>query len=73
MFVDFNIFRDSLRVNSEQLLRTLNENLPEMNLREIEDEERRRMTEGEDNEDDDDVVPLDFRTALLEDENKVVI
>ena len=31
------------------------------------------MTEGEDNEDDDDVVPLDFRTALLEDENKVVI
>lgn len=73
MFVDFNIFRDSLRVNSEQLLRTLNENLPDMNLREIEDEEMRRMTEGEDNEDDDDVVPLDFRTALLEDENKVVI
>jgi hypothetical protein len=32
------------------------------------------MTEGEDNDDDDeDVVPLDFRTALIEQENKVVI
>jgi hypothetical protein len=52
----------------------LQENLPEMNLREIEDEENRRMTEGEDNdEDDEDVVPLDFRTALIEHENKVVI
>jgi len=48
-----------------------------MNLREIEDEETKRMTEGEDNgEDDDDdeeVLPLDFRTALIEHENKVVI
>ena len=45
-----------------------------MNLREIEEEENRRMTEGEDNDDDDeDVVPLDFRTALIEHENKVVI
>jgi hypothetical protein len=71
---NFNIFRDSLRLNSEQLLRTLQENLPEMNLREIEEEENRRMTEGEDNDDDDeDVVPLDFRTALIEHENKVVI
>jgi hypothetical protein len=72
---NFNIFRDSLRLNSEQLLRTLEENLPEMNLKEIEEEENRRMTEGEDNEDDDDedVVPLDFRTALIEHENKVVI
>ena len=71
---NFNIFRDSLRFTSEQLLRTLQENLPDMNLREIEEEENRRMTEGEDNEDDDeDVVPLDFRTALIEQENKVVI
>ena len=37
-----------------------------MNLREI------YQSEGEDN-DDDDVVPLDFRTTLLEQENKVVI
>ena len=71
---NFNIFRDSLRFTSEQLLRTLQENLPDMNLREIEEEENRRMTEGEDNDDDDeDVVPLDFRTALIEQENKVVI
>jgi len=64
---NFNIFRDSLRFTSEQLLRTLQENLPDMNLREIEEEENRRMTEGEDNdEDDEDVVPLDFRTALIE-------
>lgn len=46
-----------------------------MNLKEIEDEEIRRMTDGEDNTDDDDeeVLPLDFRTALIEHENKVVI
>ena len=47
-----------------------------MNLREIEEEENRRMTEGEDNgteDEDEDVVPLDFRTALIEHENKVVI
>jgi hypothetical protein len=34
--IDFNIFRDSLRINSEQLLKTLNDNLPEMNLKELE-------------------------------------
>lgn len=72
--IDFNIFRDSLRNTSEALLRTLQENLPEMNLKEIEEEETRRMTEGEDNDDDDEeVLPLDFRTALIEHENKVVI
>lgn len=71
---NFNIFRDSLRNTSEALLRTLQENLPEMNLKEIEEEETRRMTEGEDNDDDDEeVLPLDFRTALIENENKVVI
>lgn len=46
-------------------MRTLNENLPEMNLREIEEEETRRLTDGEGSEDED-VVPLDFRTALIE-------
>jgi hypothetical protein len=64
--IDFNIFRDSLRQTSEQLLKTLNENLPDMNLREIELDEERRLTEGEDGSDDEDVVPLDFRTALIE-------
>jgi hypothetical protein len=45
-----------------------------MNLKEIEEEESRRMTEGEDNDDDDEeVLPLDFRTTLIEHENKVVI
>ena len=45
-----------------------------MNLREIEEEETKRMTEGEDNTDDDEeVLPLDSRTALIENENKVVI
>lgn len=62
-------------------MRTLQENLPEMNLREIEEEEQRRLTDREDandpndddDDDDEDVVPLDFRTALIEHENKVVI
>lgn len=70
---NFNIFRDSLRITSEALLRTLNENLPDMNLKEIEEEENRRMTDGEEDDDDDDVVPLDFRTALIETQNRVVI
>lgn len=67
LYIDFNIFRDSLRNNSQQLLKTLQENLPDMNLKEIEIEETRRLTDGEgDDTDDEDVVPLDFRTALLE-------
>jgi hypothetical protein len=45
---NFNIFRDSLRFQSEQLLKTLNENLPDINLKEIEEEEQRRMTDRED-------------------------
>jgi hypothetical protein len=44
-----------------------------MNLKEIEIEETRRLTDAEDDTDDEDVVPLDFRTALLEEQNKVVI
>ena len=35
----FNIFRDSLRHASERLLETLNENLPDLNLQEIEESE----------------------------------
>ena len=35
-------------------------------MHEIEQEENKRMTDGEDGDTDDDVVPLDFRTALIE-------
>lgn len=60
----FNIFRDSLRQTSEQLLIKLNEHLPELNLEESSQSE---------SEQDEDVLPLDFRTALIEKENRVVI
>ena len=40
---NFNIFRDSLRETSQMLLKTLQENLPDMNLREIEEEETKRV------------------------------
>ena len=46
---------------------TLVENLPSMNLNEIEESE----SEMEDTEDE--VLPLDFRTALIEKDNRVVI
>lgn len=65
----FNIFRDSLREHSEKLLATLNENLPDMNLKEIEQSE----SESDQNSSDEEVIPLDFRTAFNEDQNKVVI
>lgn len=63
----FNIFRDSLRKTSEKLADVLVENLPSMNLNEIEESE----SEMDDTEDE--VVPLDFRTALIEKDNRVVI
>lgn len=63
----FNIFRDSLRKTSEKLTETLNDNLPDMNLKEIED------SESEHEADEDDVLPLDFRTALIEKDNRIVI
>jgi hypothetical protein len=63
----FNIFRDSLRKTSEKMTETLVENLPSMNLNEIEESE----SEMEDTEDE--VLPLDFRTALIEQDNRVVI
>mgnify|MGYP006893249310 CR=1 FL=1 len=61
----FNIFRDSLRSASEKLHETLNQHLPELNLKEISDSESEA--------DDEDVLPLDFRTAMIEKENRVVI
>jgi len=67
----FNIFRDSLRDASDRLLETLNDNLPDMNLQEIEESESEREANG--SGDDEDVLPLDFRTALVEKDNKVVI
>jgi hypothetical protein len=38
-----------------------------MNLRELEEEESDEEDDGEE------VLPLDFRTAIIEEENKVVI
>ena len=64
----FNIFRDSLRKTSEKLTVKLNEHLPDMNLKEIEESESER-----DELSDTDVLPLDFRTALIEQDNRVVI
>ena len=43
-----------------------------MNLQEIMEEDRQVGVEGEET-DDEEVLPLDFRTALIEEENKVVI
>lgn len=48
---------------------TLNQHLPDMNLKEIEESE----SERDENSDADDVLPLDFRTALIEEDNRVVI
>ena len=67
----FNIFRDSLRDASDRLLVTLNDNLPDMNLQEIDESESEREANG--SGDDEDVLPLDFRTALVEKDNRVVI
>jgi len=67
----FNIFRDSLRDTSDKMMETLRSNLPTMNLKDIEESESEREANGTD--DDEDVLPLDFRTALIEKENKVVI
>ena len=60
-----------MRHASERLLETLNENLPELNLQEIEESEGER--EGHESEEEEDVLPLDFRTALIEKDNRVVI
>lgn len=60
--LDFNIFRDSLRQTSEKLLRTLQENLPDVNLKDIEQE----PSEEDEEEDEGEVLPLDFRTAMIE-------
>jgi hypothetical protein len=53
-----------LRKASDKLTETLIANLPDMNLGEIGESE---------SEAEDDVLPLDFRTALIEKENRIVI
>ena len=63
----FNIFRDSLKHTAAQLHEKLIASLPDMNLDEI-----TSQSSNSDNEDNE-VVPLDFRTALMAGENKIVI
>lgn len=66
----FNVFRDSLKNASKEMERRLIENLPDMNLADITSGE----SSGGDGEDSDsEVVPLDFRTALAQSDNKVMI
>ncbi len=64
----FNIFRDSLKVASAKLNEKLIASLPDMNLDEI-----TSNTSNSDSEQENEVVPLDFRTAFIKSENKVVI
>lgn len=60
---NFNILKDSLRATSELLTETLQANLPDINLAES----------GTSQDEDEEVLPLDFRTALIESEGRVVI
>lgn len=60
----FNIFRDSLRKNRQLIHEKMLENLPEMNNNEIDSE-----ASGSDSE----IVPLDFRTAMIHDGKKLII
>lgn len=60
---NFNVLRDSLKVTSDKLIETLNQNLPDINLQES----------GTSQDEDEEVLPLDFRTALIESEGRVVI
>ncbi len=64
----FNIFRDSLKQTSKQLHEKLLASLPDMNLDEV-----TSNTSNSDSEHENEVVPLDFRTALVKAENKIVI
>lgn len=58
----FNIFRDSLRKNRKEIHARMLENLPDMNA-----------TESEASGSDTEIVPLEFRTALVENGTKLVI
>jgi len=60
----FNIFRDSLRKNKMEIHSLMLENLPDMNLNDIDSE-----GSGSDAE----IVPLDFRTAMINNGTKLII
>ena len=60
----FNIFRDSLRQNKDAIHERMIANLPEMNLNDIDSD-----ASGSDSE----IVPLDFRTAMINNGTKLVI
>lgn len=60
----FNIFRDSLRRNKEAIHKRMIENLPDMNLNDIDSD-----ASGSDSE----IVPLDFRTAMINNGTKLII
>ena len=60
----FNIFRDSLRENKKQIHKLMVKNLPDMNLDDIDSN-----ASGSDSE----IVPLDFRTAMINNGTKLVI
>ena len=62
---NFNVFRDSLRETSEHMRLALNDNLPEMNLDEIDS--------GDESDVGIEVVPLDFRTAMMSDQTQSII
>ena len=59
----FNIFRDSLAKNKKLIHAKMLENLPDMNLNDIDS----------DASSDAEIVPLDFRTALINNGTKLVI
>jgi len=60
----FNIFRDSLRKNKEAIHKRMIENLPDMNLNDIDSD-----ASGSDAE----IVPLDFRTAMINNGTHLII
>jgi hypothetical protein len=60
----FNIFRDNLKVINDKMHEEMQKNLPELNLKD------QSESESSDNED---VLPLDFNTAMIGKENKIVI
>lgn len=53
-----------MKNTSDKLLNILNENIPDMNLKEIEDDSEHKSSQNEDNEEEE-VLPLDFRTAMI--------
>lgn len=57
----FNIFRDNLKVVNDRMHEEMCKNLPELNLN------------ASESETDEDVLPLDFNTAMIGKENKIVI